>query len=256
MDNESVITSILKPEHQIPIPKPLKMEEENKVTLHRTWYSPFAKRVELALKLKGIAFQYVEEDLQNKSPLLLNYNPVYKKVPVLVHNGKPLAESLCIIEYIDETWKNNSPPLLPEDPYKRAKVRFWTAFIHHQLHETSFAVMTTCGEAQEKAIKELSEKLQVLEEGMKEFFPDGSPKISNDSMGILEITICSLFGAFEIQEQVLGIKIIDPEKTPLIFSLLTAINQVPLVKESAPPFDKTVATLKAFRERNLSSIKS
>lgn len=108
------------------------MEEANKVILHGTWRSPYAKRVELVLKLKAIPFEYVEEDLNKKSPLLLNYNPVYKKVPVLVHNGKPLSESLCIIEYIDETWKN-SPQLLPLDPYERAQVRFWTTFIQQQV---------------------------------------------------------------------------------------------------------------------------
>lgn len=100
------------------------MGEENKVILQGTWGSPYTKRLELAVRLKGISYEYVEEDLMNKSALLLKYNLVYKKVPVLVHNGKPIVESLVIIEYIDETWKNG-PKLLPKDPYSRAKVRFW-----------------------------------------------------------------------------------------------------------------------------------
>lgn len=112
------------------------MTEESRVTLHGTWTSPYTKRVELALKVKGIHYDYVHEDLKNKSPLLLKYNPVYKKVPVLVHNGKAISESQVILEYIDETWKNG-PRLLPDDSYKRAQVRFWAGFFQQQVRETS-----------------------------------------------------------------------------------------------------------------------
>ncbi|XP_008239955.1 PREDICTED: glutathione S-transferase U10-like [Prunus mume] len=229
------------------------MEEENKVTLHGLWISPYSKRVELALKTKGIPFEFVEEDLMNKSPLLLKYNPVHKKVPVLVHNGKPIVESLVILEYIDETWKTG-PRLLPEDPYKRARVRFWASFVDQQVFESLKLAFTSDGEVQEKAIKELLEKLKTFEEGMKEFFPDGIASIERTkNLGLLDIVLYSGFGAHKVPEEVIGTKIIDLEKTPLIFSWLTALNELPLVKELTPPHEKLVAVLQFFRNNALKS---
>lgn len=99
----------------------------DEVVVFRVWDSPFSFRVELALALKGVNFRRVEEDLKNKSSELLLYNPVHKKIPVLLHAGKPIAESLIILEYIDETWKQS--PILPADPYERAKARFWSRYV-------------------------------------------------------------------------------------------------------------------------------
>lgn len=92
------------------------------------WPSMFGIRVRITLAEKGLKYEYKEEDLSNKSPLLLQMNPVHKKIPVLVHNGKPICESSIIVQYIDEVWPGNSP-LLPSDPYQRAQARFWVDYI-------------------------------------------------------------------------------------------------------------------------------
>ena len=106
-----------------------KMADE--VKLFAIALSPFVCRVKIALNIKGIQYQNFEEDLTNKSSQLLNYNPLHEKVPVLVHNGNPISESLVIVEYIDDVWKQ--VPLLPQDPYQKAVARLWTKFIDEKV---------------------------------------------------------------------------------------------------------------------------
>ncbi|XP_065627558.1 glutathione S-transferase U10-like [Quercus suber] len=202
------------------------MAEENKVRIHGMWVSPFVRLVKLALEIKGIQYEYVEEDLKNKSSLLLEYNPIHKKVPVLVLNGKPLVESLIILEYIDETWKNG-PRFLPEDPYKRAQIRFWCSFVHRQvIFENMTLVLKSDGAAQVKVVKEVFEGLNTLEEEIKNIFPEGIKIIVYKNVGLLGLVIVSTFGHYKALEEYLGLKLIDSEKTPpppLIFLVVSSI---------------------------------
>nr|CAD1835425.1 unnamed protein product [Ananas comosus var. bracteatus] len=91
---------------------------------------PFVLRVQIALELKGVSYEYLEQEIwENKSELLLKSNPVYKKVPVLIHKDRPICESAIILQYIDEVWAGTGPSLLPSDPYDRAIARFWAGYI-------------------------------------------------------------------------------------------------------------------------------
>uniref|UniRef100_A0A452YP18 Glutathione S-transferase n=1 Tax=Aegilops tauschii subsp. strangulata TaxID=200361 RepID=A0A452YP18_AEGTS len=91
--------------------------------------SPFVVRVRMALHMKGLSYEYIEQDLFNKSELLLKSNPVEKKVPVLIHDGKTILDSSAIVQYIDEVWAAMGPSILPVDPNERATARFWAAYV-------------------------------------------------------------------------------------------------------------------------------
>ncbi|KAA0062975.1 putative glutathione S-transferase parC isoform X1 [Cucumis melo var. makuwa] len=170
------------------------MAEE--VKLLDFWPSMFGMRVRIALAQKGVAYEYIEEDLRNKSPLLLQMNPIHKKIPVLIHNGKPICESSIIVQYIDEVW-NDKAPLLPSHPYDRAQARFWVDFIDKKLYDPTRKVWATKGEEHEAGKKEMIEILKQLEQvlGEKDYF-------GGESMGIIDIALIGFYSWFYTYETI------------------------------------------------------
>ncbi|XXG52437.1 hypothetical protein AAC387_Pa03g0781 [Persea americana] len=203
--------------------------------------SIFSYRVQWALKLKGIEFEYLVEDLLNKSPMLLKYNPVHKKVPVLVHNGKAIAESLVILECIDETWKEN--PLLPQDPHERAMARFWANFADEKCTAALWRVFTTRGKEQEEAISTSMECLKTLEEWLK-----GKKYFNGDSLGYADIILGWIANLVRVVEEILEMKIIDKERFPLLFAWIQNLSNLPAIKDSWPPHDKLVSKYRAIHD--------
>ncbi|RWR74844.1 glutathione transferase GST 23-like protein [Cinnamomum micranthum f. kanehirae] len=217
------------------------------VKLLGMWASPFVLRIKLALKLKGIEYEYIEEDLVNKSERLLKYNPIHKKVPVLLHGDKPLIESLIILEYIDETWKENYP-LLPEDPYERAMARFWAKYTDEKLWLSIVGAFSKTGEEQMKTLNEAQESLKPLEELLK-----GKRFFGGETICYLDIVIGWIAVLVPLFEELMGVTYVDPNTMPLLHAWSQEFTNVPLVKERLPPREKMVVFLTAFREGLISS---
>ncbi|GAB4845317.1 Glutathione S-transferase U1 [Ancistrocladus abbreviatus] len=173
------------------------MAKVDEVVLLGFWTSPFGMRVKIALAEKGITeYGHVEEELLtgNKSSLLLRSNPVYKKIPVLIHNGKPVCESLIIVEYIDEIWKDRAP-LLPINPYERARIRFWANYIDNIFIDAGSKVWRTQGEDQEAAKKLFIECLKLLEGELGD-----KPYFAGSTFGYLDIALIPDYSWFHIYE--------------------------------------------------------
>ncbi|KAJ4830465.1 hypothetical protein Tsubulata_025389, partial [Turnera subulata] len=205
--------------------------------------SPFVCRVIWALKNKGIPYELVKEDITNKSPLLLKYNPIHKKIPVLVHGDKPICESMVIVEYLDEVWPQN--PLLPSDPHERAVARFWVKYANDK-GASVFQIFRTTGEALEQAKKETLEMLQTVEDyglGDKEFF-------GGDQISIADIAFGSVIQWLTYMEEgsLAGAKLLEAHKFPRLHSWHQNFLQVPVIKENLPDTDGAVAFYRGRRE--------
>ncbi|XP_050211082.1 glutathione S-transferase U19-like [Mercurialis annua] len=166
----------------------------DEVILVSAWASPFGMRAKVALAEKGVKYEYKDEDLRNKSDYLLQMNPIHKKIPVLVHNGKPLSESLIIVQYIDEVWTDKAP-LLPSDPYLKSRALFWGDFIDKKIYDLGKMIWAGKGEEQEAGKKGLIEALTLLEEelGDKPFF-------GGESIGYVDIALIPFYTWFHAYE--------------------------------------------------------
>lgn len=167
----------------------------DEVVLLGTYVSLFAMRVRIALAEKGIQYEYKEENLVNKSPLLLQMNPIHKKIPVLIHNGKPICESLIIVEYIDEVWKDKSP-LMPCDPYKRAQARFWADYVDKKIYDGGKKIWSSKVEDHATANKEFIECLKVLEGELGD-----KPYFDGENFGFVDMALIPYYTWFPAYEK-------------------------------------------------------
>ncbi|KAF8402027.1 hypothetical protein HHK36_012978 [Tetracentron sinense] len=181
-----------------------------------------------------------------KSDLLLQYNPVHKKIPVLFHGGKPISESIVILEYIEETWPQN--PLLPEEAYERAESRFWTKFCEDKIL-TFFGFFGTVGKEQEKAIVDALEVMRILEgQGLREkkFF-------GGNTVGLADIAWGWMAHWLGVMEEAVGIELLEAHTFPRLHEWMENFKNVPAIKENLPDRKEMVAYLKSQREILLAS---
>ncbi|XP_038883271.1 probable glutathione S-transferase [Benincasa hispida] len=218
-----------------------------KVEVFGAWFSPFSRRVELALKLKDIEYDYIEEEVyKKKSDLLLKFNPVYKKVPVFVHAGKPIAESIVILQYIEETWKDN--PILPQHPYHKALALFWANFLNDKV----LPVLIKARRSREgKEREEAGEALRTLEEQLK-----GKKFFGGETLGFVDIVANFIAYWSPAMEEALDVQILTTElqKLPRLTQWCHHFLQHPIVKQTLPPKTQLLAFFKSqFGTNNLPS---
>ncbi|XP_037489850.1 probable glutathione S-transferase GSTU6 [Triticum dicoccoides] len=181
------------------------------------WASPHVLRVQLALCLKGLSYEFVEMEGEqglekNKGEqLLLN-----SKLPVLIHGGKPIrGKSLSMIQYIDEAFVGASPSLLPDDPSERAMARYWADFIDDMLVKAMHMAAwgKTDGE-KAKGKNQVASAVETLEGALREC---SNPFFGGNTVGYVDVILGGLLGWVRETDAMQGVKTFDdPSMTPLL----------------------------------------
>ena len=150
-----------------------------KLTYFSAWFCPFAHRSTLALEHHGrkfINWEWEEalgwehraptgkEEFEAcerkdwiyhwKSPELLAANPL-GMVPTFLEpvTGRSVTESIVCIEFIDEIARaagSAAPPLLPDDPFDRAKARVMADKVNKQVTSNYYACLVRQDRAEQR----------------------------------------------------------------------------------------------------------
>ncbi|WP_428394538.1 glutathione S-transferase family protein [Lichenicoccus sp.] len=112
------------------------------LTLYEHKESVCCHKVAITFAEKQLEPEIVNVSLERqgqRQPWYLAINPL-GMVPALVHDGRPIIHSTIITEYLDDAFPD--PPLMPKDPYWRARRRLWARRIEEGMHVPHIAAIS------------------------------------------------------------------------------------------------------------------
>jgi glutathione S-transferase len=179
--------------------------EPYKIVGHRL--CPYVQRVVIVMIEKGIDFERVDIDLDNKPAWLGDISPGLQ-VPVFsAGRDEWLFESGVIARYLDQVTDGG---LMPSDPWARACHEAWMAYadgmlnivariIYRDVNASAFAI----------SLRELEERLRIVDE---RFQPQ--KYFAGDAFGLIDAVFATLFRYFSVLDRVSETKLSDflPEK--------------------------------------------
>lgn len=198
---------------------------ESTVELISSSTCPFAQRSRMVLLTKGVNFNFTEIDLDDKPEWFLQISP-YAKVPVLRHRGSVLYESSVINEYVEEVFPN--PPLLPQDPARRALARIWIAFANDRMVPHVYKIMLRQDSAGQTAHRERLQEavLQMEFEGLRKLSP--GPFWFGETPNLVDFTFFPHVQRFAVLKHYRGFTL--PRDCERLHAWIDAMNALPAVQ--------------------------
>ncbi len=131
------------------------------MTLYSSNMDIYSHQVRIVLAEKGVNFEVIDVDPDNKPEDLADLNP-YNTVPTLVDRDLVLFEAQIIMEYLDERFPH--PPLMPVYPVARARSRLMIHRVERDWYSLRREIISpdTSAINLEKARKDLKDSLITL----------------------------------------------------------------------------------------------
>lgn len=192
--------------------------------------SNYYNKVKMQLLEKGVPFEEALVWLSQDEAHLAR-SP-RGKVPYIEVDGRTLAESSVIAEYIEDAYPQN--PLLPKDAFERAKVRELVVFIDlhvelvaRRLYAEAFFGGTISDETKQQVEKELPRGLKAMMQ-LARFAPfaAGPALTLADCSAVQHLPLVSM-----ATKKIYGRDFLEPY--PQVAAYLKAMNQRPAVQKIA-----------------------
>jgi RNA polymerase-associated protein len=187
---------------------------------------PLSHRCRIVLFEKGMDFEVIDVDMDNKPDELTTLSP-YVYSPVLIERNLVLTDPNIINEYIDERFPH--PQLMPPDPIMRARARLFLKDFENQL----FIHMTDVEGAD--TVKK-NKALKTITEGLLQLVPilNKQPYLLYDEYSMLDVAMAPLLWRLDHY----GIKL--PASAKPLMKYADSLFNRPLFDEAMTPAEKAM----------------
>jgi RNA polymerase-associated protein len=187
---------------------------------------PLSHRCRIVLFEKGMDFEVIDVDMDNKPEELTTLSP-YVDSPVLIERNLVLTDPNIINEYIDERFPH--PQLMPPDPIMRARARLFLKDFENQLFIHMMDVEGTDGAKKNKALKTITE-------GLLQLVPilNKQPYLLYDEYSMLDVAMAPLLWRLDHY----GIKL--PASAKPLMKYADSLFNRPLFDEAMTPAEKAM----------------
>lgn len=186
----------------------------------------FSHRCRIVLFEKGMDFEVIDVDLDNKPDELTTLSP-YVDTPVLIERNLVLTDPNIINEYIDERFPH--PQLMPPDPIMRARARLFLKDFESQLFIHMIDLESDDDTKKTKAKK-------VITEGLLQLVPilNRQRYLLYDEYSMLDVAMAPLLWRLDFY----GIKL--PVSAKPLMKYADSLFTRPLFDEALTPAEKAM----------------